>query len=82
MARHLQTAPYRLNYSICVCIFHNLLKMYLVTGGWSGSVTLDSTEIYDPDIGSWSARAALPSQTRHLRAASIDSRILIIGIDI
>ena len=58
--------------------------MFLVTGGndVAGDYNLDSTEIYDPDSGSWSAGAALPSPMRGLRAASIDSRVLIFGIDI
>ena len=55
--------------------------MFLVTGGY-GSDWLDSTEIYDSDIGSWNARAALPIPMWGLRAVSIDSRILIFGIDI
>ena len=57
--------------------------MFLVTGGTqTGTDYLDSTEIYDPDSGSWSAGAALPSPMRDHRAASIDSRVLIFGIDI
>ena len=57
--------------------------MFLVTGGMTGSSSMiASTEIYDPDIGSWSARAALPSPRSNLRVANIDSRILIFGIDI
>ena len=59
-----------------------LLKMFLVTGGWTGLYFLDSTEIYDPDHGSWRAGAALPSPLYGLRAASIASRILIFGIEI
>ncbi len=59
--------------------------MFLVTGGYDydGSDDyLDSTEIYDPDSGSWRAGAALPSPRSILRAISIDNRILIFGIDI
>ena len=55
--------------------------MFIVFGGWTGEY-LDSTEIYDPDIGSWSTGAVLPGPRRHLRAASIDNRILILGIDL
>ena len=71
-----------------ICILWNqyyeigLLKMLLVTGGYDGSAKLDLTEIYDPDIGGWSARAALPSPNRYLSAASIGNTVLIFGIDI
>ena len=34
--------------------------MFLVTGGWDGSDYLDSTEIFDPLVGSWTAGAKLP----------------------
>ena len=55
--------------------------MFLVTGG-TDYLNLDSTEIFDPDRGSWSAGAVLPSPVRRLRAASIDNRVLVFGIDI
>ena len=62
----------------------NLLKMFLVTGGRSaGSDYLDSTEIYDPDLGSWRAGAALPSPRRSLKGGTIANRVLMFGnIDI
>ena len=59
--------------------------MFLVTGGSStssGSGRLDSTEIYDPDLGSWKDGAALPGPRNSLTAATIANRILIFGIDI
>ena len=56
--------------------------MFIVTGGYDFSDYLDSTEIFDPDVGSWSARAALPSPMIDLRAASIGNRVLVFGIDI
>ena len=56
--------------------------MLLVSGGYDGSVKIDSTEIFDPSLGSWRAGAALPSPRSILRAISIDNRILIFGIDI
>ena len=58
------------------------MKIFLVTGGYDGSDYLDSTEIYDPDHGSWSDGAALPSPRSSLKAANIANRILISGIDI
>ena len=56
--------------------------MFMVTGGWSGSVTVDSTEIFDPNHGSWRTGAALPSPRDVLRGANIANRVLIFGIDI
>ena len=53
--------------------------MFLVTGGANGSNWLDSTEIYDPDIGSWTDGAVLPSARSSLTAATIVNRILIFG---
>ena len=60
----------------------NMLKMFFVTGGQTESDLLDSTEIYDPDLGSWSAGAALPGPMEYLRAASLGNRVFIFGIDI
>ena len=56
--------------------------MFLVTGGETVSDTLGSTEIYDPEIGSWSEVPPLPSPRSSLRAASLGNRVLIFGIDI
>ena len=64
--------------------------MFLVTGGYGVAdgdttedfTTLDSTEIYDPDLGSWRGGAALPSKRAGLMAANIDGRVLFFGINI
>ena len=63
--------------------FNTLLKMFLVSGGHRmiGAFSYtDSTEFFDPDLGFWSAGAALPSPRQFLRATSIDNRILLFGI--
>ena len=62
-------------------IIHNLLiKMFLVTGGKGGSGSLDSTEVYDPSVGSWvMTEAKLPRPRNGLRALNIDDRVLIFG---
>ena len=52
--------------------------MFLVSGGYD-SDNLDSTEIYDPDLGRWRPGAALPSVMSCLRATNIDNRVLIFG---
>ena len=44
---------------------------------------LDSSEKYDPILGSWTTTAAkLPQPMRGLRATNIDARVLIFGTDI
>ena len=55
--------------------------MYLVSGG-AGNGQLDSTEIFDPSFGSWTAGAPLPSPRIGARAVNIDERVLIFGEDI
>ena len=58
-----------------------LLQIYLVTGGDTESrIWTDSTELYDPSLGSWRVTwARLPRPRYGLRAANIDNQILIFG---
>ena len=57
--------------------------MFIVSGGFAGSSTyLDSTEIFDPDVGSWRAGAALPSPMASMGEAKIFNRVFVFGIDI
>ena len=56
--------------------------MFLVTGGVVDGDKIDSTEIYDPDLGSWRGGAAMPSKLESLMAANIDGRVLFFGINI
>ena len=55
--------------------------MFLVTGGNDRHFNyLDSTETYDPMLGSWTASdAKLPQPMSYLRAANINDRVLIFG---
>ena len=54
--------------------------MFLVTGGYDGPDMLDSTETFDPLLGSWAASGAkLPIPMQGLRAANINERVLIFG---
>ena len=55
--------------------------MFLVSGGYGGSF-VDSTEIFDPEVGNWRAGARLPNKMYTLRAANINGQILIFGINI
>ena len=61
---------------------HFLIQVFLVTGGYDESDRLDSTELYDPSMGSWVSGAKLPRPLNSLSAASIDARIIILGTDI
>ena len=57
--------------------------MLLVTGGADGSWDhSDTTETFDPLVGSWVASGAkLPRPMLGLRAVNIDDRLLIFGND-
>ena len=70
-----------------ICIFSKAvlsLQILLVSGGYdeSGWTWLDSTEILDPSLDSWSAGIALPHPMRGLRATNIENRVLLFGIKI
>ena len=55
------------------------IQVFLVTGGWDGSY-LESTEVYNPSVGSWTVkRARLPRPMAGLRAAYIEDQVLIFG---
>ena len=64
--------------------------MFVVTGGKGGwdydGVILDSTETFDPLLGSWASSgqsgAKLPRPMFGLRAEIIDGRLLFFGITI
>ena len=59
------------------------MQILLVIGGRTGSDYLDSAELFDANIGSWSIiGAALPNAMSYLRAATVDNRVFIFGIDI
>ena len=53
----------------------------MVTGGYTGDAdSLDSTETFDGEVGSWAISGAkLPRKMSGLRAANIDNRVLIFG---
>ena len=54
----------------------------MVTGGWDGSVSLSSTEIYLESTSTWSIAAALPSGRSGLSAATLDNSVFVFGKDI
>ena len=49
-----------------------------MTGGYNGG-RLDSTEVFDPSVGSWTAGARLPRPMSGLTAAYIEDQVLIFG---
>ena len=54
----------------------------MVMGGYTGSDELDSTETLDNDASSWvTSGAKLPRPMKGLRAANIDDRVLIFGMN-
>ena len=60
-------------------IFQNLLKIFIVFGGFvNDNDDLVETEIFDPSVGSWRAGAALPALMR-VKAVNIENRVLIFG---
>ena len=56
-------------------------EVLIVFGGWDGAEILDSTEFYDPSIGSWSTGAKLPQPMSGLKATNIKARVLLFGND-
>ena len=54
------------------------IQVFLVTGGYDGD-RLDSTEVYDLSVGSWTAGARLPRPMWRLTAAYIEDQVLIFG---
>ena len=59
------------------------VQVFLVAGGYAGGGNagyLDSTELYDPSVGSWVVAAAkLPTPMRAFNGVNIDNRVLFFG---
>ena len=49
-----------------------------MTGGNNGDI-LDSTEVFDPSVGSWTAGARLPRPMSSLGATYIEDQVLFFG---
>ena len=59
---------------------HLHIQVFLVTGGYDDDGSyLDTTEVYDPSVGSWTAGARLPRPMDGLKAAYIADQVLIFG---
>ena len=51
-----------------------------IGGQQSNAIELDTSEVYDSDLGRWATSGAkLPHPTSGLRATNIDGRVLIFG---
>ena len=62
------------------------IQAFLVTGGKGrdgsdGYLDLDTTEVYDPSVGTWAPGARLPRPMSYLSATYIDDRVLVFGKD-
>jgi len=67
-------------YHACSSYWSGERRVFMVTGGYTGSDRLDSTETFTSDEDSWTTTGAkLPQPMSGLRAANIDDRILIFG---
>ena len=56
-----------------------IFQTYLVSGGWTGSDELSSTELLVETASAWVNTGELPSPRWGLRGANIDNRILMTG---
>ena len=61
------------NYYISNCF----IQVYLVAGGYDGSVRLSSTEIYEG--GKWTEVGALPAAVGGVRGASLKNTVYMMG---
>ena len=56
------------------------IQVFLVTGGQDeNNARLDSTEVFNLSVGSWTAGARLPRPMAGVRAAYIAEQVLIFG---
>ena len=56
-----------------------IFQTMLVTGGWTGSDFLSSTELLVGTASSWVLTGDLPSPRYGLRGANIDNRVIMTG---
>ena len=63
--------------------YYIIIQVFLVTGGTNDiGDNLNSTEVYDPRVGSWATGAKLLRPMYGFRATNIDGRVLFFGKDI
>ena len=56
-----------------------IFQTYLVSGGYTGSASLSSTELLVETASAWVLTGELPSPRYGLRGANIDNRIFMTG---
>ena len=55
-------------------------KCWLVVGGYSGIVYLNSVELYDPSTGNWSSTGVMSIRREYYRASVLGSgKVLVSG---
>ena len=59
--------------------YYYIVQVLLVTGGYTGSNALSSTELLLPSATSWSYSAALPSPRDDLRGATLNNKVVMTG---
>ena len=64
-----------INYYSTIIIF----QTFLVSGGYSGSDNLSSTELLVESSSAWVYTGSLPSPRHALRGANIDNKVLMTG---
>ena len=57
-----------------------IFQTYLVSGGWTGSDFLSSTELLVETGSAWVLTGELPSPRVGLRGANIDNKVLMTGM--
>ena len=62
-------------------LFSVLFKVFLVTGGYHNGQVLNSTEILTEGASQWIYSAPLPSARKELRAATMNNKIIVTGIE-
>ena len=64
---------------VCMCIVISSCQVLLVTGGWTGSDYLDSTELLVPGSGSWRLAGLLPRPLSGVRVATAANTLYMLG---
>ncbi len=54
-------------------------KLYVFGAGWETGSSLDTTQEYDPDTGSWRFRAPMPTARAWAAATALDGKCYVIG---
>ena len=71
------------NNIIAFCVhddhIHHQIQVYLVAGGYTGSLVVDSTELLTDGASSWTEAGPLPRAMSLLQAVSINNMVISTG---